>query len=45
MTTLGITQAHPVVNSDESAQGELAHPLRGVREKEILQVLITTMSW
>lgn len=29
----------PVVNSDESAPRELPQPLRGARERELLQVI------
>ncbi|KAJ0981872.1 hypothetical protein J5N97_010127 [Dioscorea zingiberensis] len=40
MTNLGTNHAHPVVNSDESAPNrELAQPLRGAREKELLQAV------
>ncbi|KAH7665067.1 Non-specific serine/threonine protein kinase protein [Dioscorea alata] len=40
MTNFGTNLAHPVVNSDESAQNrELAHPLRGARERELLQAV------
>ena len=41
MTNFGTNLAHPVVNSDESVQNrELAHPLRGARERELLQVAL-----
>jgi FKBP12-rapamycin complex-associated protein len=39
MSGFASTNAAPVVNAEESAPNrELAHPQRGVREREILQV-------
>ncbi|KAG0469712.1 hypothetical protein HPP92_016412 [Vanilla planifolia] len=40
MPNLGSSHVHPVVNSDDSAPNtELAQPLRGAREKELLQAV------
>lgn len=40
MTTLANTHAQPVVNGEESVPNkELLQPQRGVRERELLQVI------
>lgn len=44
MSTLTSSHAQPVVNGDDSgANREMLQPQRGVRERELLQVLINTI--
>lgn len=40
MSALASAHLPAVVNSDESANRELLHPLRAARERELLQVLV-----
>lgn len=44
MSNVVSTHVHPVVNSEESAPNrELAQPLRGARERELLQVALVSI--
>lgn len=42
VSNIGNAYVHPIVNSEEtnSQSKDLAHPTRGARERELLQVII-----